>query len=122
MQLLDQFENKEDKFSIPGFPHKLGLLLYGPPGTGKTSLVKALAQHTGRNVVSIPLGRIKTNQELMDCIFDGSFCVKDEDMPIRLGFGQVIFLLEDIDAASQVGLAQLGLGFGNLGRPHRPNI
>jgi hypothetical protein len=31
-------------------------------GTGKTSLIKALASHTGRNIVSIPLLRIQTNQ------------------------------------------------------------
>jgi hypothetical protein len=31
-------------------------------GTGKTSLIKALASHTGRNIVSIPLSRIQTNQ------------------------------------------------------------
>ena len=28
------------KYAIPGYGHKLGLLLYGPPGTGKTSLIK----------------------------------------------------------------------------------
>jgi hypothetical protein len=43
---------------------------------GKTSLIKAMAQHTGRNVVSIPLARIETNQELMDIVFDQSFAVK----------------------------------------------
>lgn len=54
------------KYEVTGYPHKLGLLLYGPPGTGKTSLIKALACHTGRNVVNVPLARIKTNQVLGD--------------------------------------------------------
>jgi len=41
LRLLDQFVAKQGKFAIPGFPHKLGLLLHGPPGTGKTSMIKA---------------------------------------------------------------------------------
>ena len=72
---LDHFENKTGKYAIDGYPHKLGLLLYGPPGTGKTSLIKALAQKTARHVVNIPLARIKTNQELMDIVFDQLFKV-----------------------------------------------
>jgi AAA+ superfamily predicted ATPase len=31
-------------------------------GTGKTCLIKALACHTKRNIVNIPLARIRTNQ------------------------------------------------------------
>jgi MoxR-like ATPase len=76
LKLLAHFQDKSGKYAIQGFPHKLGLLLHGPPGTGKTSLIKAMAQHTGRNVVSIPLARIETNQELMDIVFDQSFAVK----------------------------------------------
>jgi hypothetical protein len=70
MALVDSFLHKRGKFAIPGYPHKLGFLLHGPPGTGKTSFIKALAQYTGRSIVSIPLERIKTNQELMDMMFD----------------------------------------------------
>lgn len=108
LTVIEHFTNKTGKYAIRGYPHKLGLLLHGPPGTGKTSLIKALAQHTGRAVVTIPLSRIETNQELMDIMFDQSFPVQGEDLPCKLQFKDVIFVMEDVDAASSIVLSREG--------------
>ncbi|GMF35389.1 unnamed protein product [Phytophthora fragariaefolia] len=102
LQLMDHFENKTGKFAIEGFPNKIGLLLYGPPGTGKTSVIKAVAEKIGRHIVNIPLGKVKTNQELMDAMFDLRYAVVDLDLPVRMTFKDVIFVMEDIDCASSV--------------------
>lgn len=53
LHLLGNFTEKKGKYSIAGYPDKLGLLLYGPPGTGKTSLIKALASQTNRSIVNV---------------------------------------------------------------------
>lgn len=100
--LLKHFKNKTGKYGVAGYPHKLGLLLHGPPGTGKTSLIKAMAQHTGRSIINVPLARISTNQELMDIMFDQQYMVQGEEVPIKLGFKDVIFVMEDVDAASKI--------------------
>ncbi|KAG1664746.1 hypothetical protein FOA52_004754 [Chlamydomonas sp. UWO 241] len=99
--LVNQFLKKEGKFGIAGYPQKLGFLLYGPPGTGKTSFIKALAQFTKRSVISIPLTKIRTNQELMDIMFDQKIRIDSEDS-ISLPFSKTIFVMEDVDAASSV--------------------
>jgi len=102
LQLLDSFTSKSGKFAIKGFPYKLGLLLHGPPGTGKTSLIKAIAQHTKRHIVTISLGKIKTNQELLDALFDMRFVVEGLDTPVEMSLKDVVFVMEDIDCASSV--------------------
>lgn len=33
-------------------------------------MIKAIAHYTKRHIVSVPLSKVKTNQELMDVMFD----------------------------------------------------
>lgn len=103
INLLDTFMKGEGKFSVPGFPSKLGFLLYGPPGTGKTTFVKALAQYTGRHIIEVSLEKIRTNQELVSVFNDKQFYVSEEDGGRNdLAYTDVIFLMEDIDAACRI--------------------
>jgi len=106
LRLVDDFLQEKGKFAVDGFPQKLGLLLSGPPGTGKTSLIKALAHYTNRHIVSVNLARINTNQELMDLMFDLHFPVHGQDLPLKMKFSDVIFVMEDVDAASKVVFAR----------------
>jgi len=54
----------------------------------KTSLIKALAQHTGRSIVNVPLSKISTNAEFMSQLFDKTYRVKGE-ISVRLDFKDV---------------------------------
>jgi hypothetical protein len=102
LKLLNHFQAKTGKYQIQGYPHKLGLLLHGAPGSGKSSLIKALAQYTGRSIINVPLSRVSTNTELMSIFFDHRKYVEGESVPIKLSFKDVIFVMEDVDAASKV--------------------
>jgi hypothetical protein len=43
-----------------------------------------------------------SQQELNDIVFDQTYAVSGEEMPVKLPFSNTIFVMEDIDAASPI--------------------
>lgn len=112
---MNKFTARRGKFAVPGYPQKLGFLLCGPPGTSKTSFIKALAHHTNRHIVIVlvPRSEITTNEELMGIMLDQCASLAmagdpGEAAPMSLPFKRVIFVMEDVYAASGVVLRRGG--------------
>lgn len=100
-KIVDHFHHKTGKYAIKGYPQKLGVMLYGPPGTGKTSVIKALANKTGRSIANINLSSMRTNADLKRAIFERQY-YNEQGQNMQLGFFDIIFVLEDLDADSSV--------------------
>merc|ERR1712107_190828 len=90
---LDFFTNNKEWYKRRGIPYTMGFLFYGAPGCGKTSTIKAIANHTQRHIVSVPLNKIKTAKELLNVFYNVRMNYKD--IPLN----QRLYVLEDIDAA-----------------------
>merc|ERR1712154_144107 len=58
-----------------------------------TWAIKAIANHTQRHIVSVPLNKIKTAKELLNVFYNTNINYKDIPLDKRL------YVLEDIDAA-----------------------
>merc|ERR1712061_214835 len=93
VQRLDFFTQNKAWYKQRGIPYTMGFLFYGDPGCGKTSTIKAIANHTQRHIVSVPLNKIKTAKELLNVFYNTNINYKD--IPLN----QRLYVLEYIDAA-----------------------
>merc|ERR1719245_2001968 len=93
MQRLDFFTKNKAWYKQRGIPYTMGFLFYGDPGCGKTSTIKAIANHTQRHIVSVPLNKIKTAKELLNVFYNTR--INYQDIPLE----KRLYVLEDIDAA-----------------------
>ena len=71
----------------------MGLLFHGLPGCGKTSTIKAIANHTQRHIVSVPLNRIKTSKQLLEIFY------QEQLNHMNVPLSKRLYIIEDIDCS-----------------------
>jgi hypothetical protein len=97
---IDYFLNNKPWYNDKGIPYTLGIGLHGPPGTGKTTFVKALANYTNRDIVTISLKLIKTKKQLSTFFFENTYNCNNEKGSKT--FDNKIILFEDIDCIGDI--------------------
>lgn len=86
---------------------KLAFCLHGSPGCGKTSFVKALANLTGKHIMTVKMSYMKNDIEVKDIFNNPSVPQISTDMQTvstwrQVPINQRIYLLEDLDAETDV--------------------
>lgn len=88
---IKYFSKNQDVYKLMGRPYTMGIMLYGKPGTGKTSCIKAIASLTKRNIVEIPLTKIKTHKELREIFYGNKI------NGIEIDFKKRLYVFEEFD-------------------------
>lgn len=104
MRILSRFPSAKEAYAKSGIPWRETILLYGEPGTGKTSLIKAIANLTQRDIFYVNIKSIKNDVDLMKCFFEESIVASNHYYNAPLN--NRIYCFEDIDAATDVVISR----------------
>jgi SpoVK/Ycf46/Vps4 family AAA+-type ATPase len=96
VHFLEKFMKERELYEKIGKPYQLGILLEGEPGCGKTSFIVALANYFNRSIKDCQFNRMKTIDDLENCIHCISYDNKD------MSIDKVIMVAEDFDAMTNV--------------------
>lgn len=105
---VNLFMNHPEWYEERGIPYTLGILLHGEPGCGKTSLIKALAQETGRHIFDLKLRKTTTQTQLRNLFYNDRITalVDGRYETLIIPQNQRLYVIEDIDCLTPVVLSR----------------
>ena len=102
---LDFFLENRSYYEKKGLPYRYGMLLYGKPGCGKTSLIKAIAKHTGRHIININVNLIKNKKMLEDIFYNNKINKYD------IANDKKIYVIEEFDVNALELIKDRGINY-----------
>jgi DNA replication protein DnaC len=75
---IDRFNSQRPQYVKLGIPYKMGMLFHGKPGTGKTSMAKAIASYTDRDIQIVNLSNLKNLSEILRNVKEGDILLIEE--------------------------------------------
>ena len=100
-QRLEFFLERPDWYAEKGVPYQLGILLSGSPGSGKTSVIRAVANRTGRHIFNVKMSNIATATQLKNIFFSEQVKVVQEGQnsckSLHIPLNKRLYVLEEID-------------------------
>lgn len=91
---VSKFEKDKMTYQRLGIPYTLGMLFSGKPGTGKTSAIKALAQHSQRHIIRIPV-KLIGDSESLQMIF-----LSERINNYKIPMDKRLYVFEEIDCTA----------------------
>lgn len=98
-----------------GQPHTYGILVKGPPGCGKTSLTKAIAKSTNRNIFDMQIHPGVTQRQMFDFFHDDIIFVQQrftgmildgnnrgQDSTYRIPMSRRLLVFDDFTAGTNI--------------------
>ena len=106
---VNKFLNNRTWYEEKGMPYTLGILLSGPPGTGKTSIIKAIANDSGRHIINVNLRDGTTKTQLYKLFYDEELVInptgeQGKEERVNVPLDRRIYVIEDIDCMNDIVL------------------